>query len=271
MQLSNLTGAIHTRKSRRNFLPKPLKAEHYDKLSEFIGSIEVPFENDVAVSLHYAGGRTPFMPFKGPEHFAAFTGEPGILSQAKTGFTGELFILFAESLGIGTCWYGHYLKNNVYQVVYGDKDYTPLGAIYCVTPLGYYANKKYFTENVTDLLFRKKKSVEQNLHPDSVKSIPPHILSALELACLAPSAMNSQCWYFKVTKQDSEYIVEISKPVGYQHFKWKYTDIDVGAAACHFWLGLLNQQTAPVVELKEISDRAVWTFTVDDSDGVSEI
>ena len=45
---------------------------------------------------------------KSPPNNVAFIAETDAVSISKVGFTGEFLILFAQSKGISTCWYGHY-------------------------------------------------------------------------------------------------------------------------------------------------------------------
>lgn len=262
MNIESLVQAVYTRKSRRKYLNEPLTPLHLQKLNEFIGEMQVPFEHDVDISIHKAPQHVSYVPIKQPDYFAAFQASKSLLSEAHTGFIGELFILHAESLGVGTCWYGHYNHHNTYQIVYGTNEENAPKRIHCITLLGYVTKKATgISDRITNALFSsKKKSVEDNLHEVSLRDFPQYIRNGLELACLAPSAMNCQCWYFKVSADQGNFTVEISKPEGYRHFKWPYTDIDVGVAAAHFWLGLQNQRKDCRVRAKEENSRVVWEF-----------
>ncbi len=260
MNTSGLIKAIHTRRSVRNYLDQPLSKAHLHALLQFVDTLETPFESDVTISLHQGEN---YMPFKGPGCFAAFRSGAGIVSQAKTGFAGELFILEAERMGIGTCWYGHYNREAVHQAVYGIPQPDADRMIHAITPLGYHPEKpKGLSDRITKIIFGGRNTVDENLHPESIKRFPAYIRSALELACLAPSAMNSQCWQFRVSEGTTGFTVEIGKPAGYRHFKWKYPDIDVGTAACHFWLGILDSDKKADVCVREESGRAVWTLNL---------
>ncbi|MFX0011355.1 MAG: nitroreductase family protein [Candidatus Hermodarchaeota archaeon] len=93
-------------------------------------------------------------------------------------------------------------------------------------------------------------------------AFPEKIQSALKLACKAPSAMNSQNWYYLIKRKGNYISIELSKPQGYQHFKWQYYDIDVGTAAAHIWLGLIAESYNPIVQLENNNNNAVWTFLI---------
>ncbi len=263
MNIEKLVNAVYTRKSRRRYLNEPLKQEQLDRLTGFINSIEVPFEHNIEISIHRVPEGLSCFYFKEPGFIAAFKASERLIDQAKAGFIGELFILYAESIEIGTCWYGHYRKEDTYKTVYNLSEEDAPKKILCITPLGYVTEKMTgISDMITGKFFSSKKnSISQNLHKQSLKEFPDYIRKALELSCLAPSAMNSQCWYFKVDTDGERYTVEISKPEGYRHFKWPYTDMDVGTAACHFWIGLKNQGVDCSIKIEEL-DRAVWKFII---------
>lgn len=260
-----LLEAIKTRQSRRKYLEKSLTKEHKDNLNNFINSLAVPFEHDIEIILHeMSSASTPAFYFKGTKELAAFIGSTSLTDQGKLGFIGELFILYCESQKIGTCWIGHFKKENVYQSLYGTSENNATKRIHCITPLGYCTDKVTgISDRITTRFFsNKRKSVKDNLHEASLQSFPNYIYYALEFACKAPSALNCQCWYFKVAQHNESFVVEISKPKGYQHFKWPYTDIDVGIAASHFWLGLKEQNISCQVSIEDDTDRAVWKFHI---------
>ncbi len=264
--ISDLVNAVSNRKSVRNFLLKLINEDIQRKIQDFLKILEPPFTHSVDISLHEIPDENPVFIFKGMNKagkFASMSTTPTIENQAKLGFIGELFILYCESLGLSTCWFGHFKKNNTYKIVYDTVEKQAPKQIFCITPIGFRADKKGLMEKITTKIFStKKKGVEENLHEDSLKKIPEKIKYALELACKAPSALNKQFWYFKVTDLDSEFEVEISKPIGYKHLKWKYTDIDIGTCAAHFWLGLKHQHATFNVNIQEQDKRIVWIFKI---------
>ena len=118
--LPQLVDAVATRKSRRKILPCPLTEGDEQKLHEFLEILPRPFEHSVDISLHEVPEKSSVYLFSSSiKTIAAFVAPTSIMDQAKIGFLGELFILFCESLGVATCWLGHYRRKNVYQLVYG--------------------------------------------------------------------------------------------------------------------------------------------------------
>ncbi len=107
---------------------------------------------------------------------------------------------------------------------------------------------------------KKNRPLESFLHEESLTEFPDFIRSSLELASRAPSAMNSQKWYYLVRKANDAYSIELSKPRRYQHFKWKHYDIDVGTAAAHLWLGPKTKGKNAEVSVVDGGGDAVWRF-----------
>ena len=264
--IPNLVEAIHIRKSTRNFLPKSIDEDARKKIEIFLKLLEVPFEHSVDISLHKVQEDSPLFFFKGMNNskiFAAMISPDSIEEQAKLGFIGELLILYCESLGLSTCWFGHFKKKNTYKIVFGVPEKEAPKRIFCITPIGFPAEKKSLVEKISNKIFStRKKSVEENLHEDSLKNFPEIIKESLDLSCKAPSALNKQFWYFNIRDLSNEFEVEISKPVGYKHLKWKHTNIDIGACAAHFWLGLKNKNARFEVTILKKEKRIVWLFKI---------
>jgi nitroreductase len=259
--ISRLSEAVNNRHSHRDYLPEEIKTSEIKQLEDFIHDIKVPFEHDVEISLYKVPEGRKVVYFKGPKDFAAFISGLSIISQAKLGFVGELFILFCQSIQLKTCWMGHYNKEDTIQIVYQFEEKQKSRKVHCITPIGYTPEKTSFLDRMSTNRFSKKnKTIEDFLHPNSLKEFPSYISHALELATKAPSAMNTQNWYFLVTLSNDTYTIELSKPKGYQHLKWHFYDIDVGTAASHIWIGLKEQGLKTKIDISDTTGDVIWRF-----------
>ncbi|MFW9919691.1 MAG: nitroreductase family protein [Candidatus Thorarchaeota archaeon] len=260
-----LFDAIERRRSHRHYLPVSLNDEHAKSIQSFIDVLQdFPFSHSVKLSLHEAADNQNIVYFQGPKHFVSLITTDSLEAQAKLGFLGELIVLFAESLDIKTCWMGHYKKKIVQDILIADGKNVENQKLYCIITLGYIPEKTGLMDRFSmKRLSRKSKTVDDFLHTDSLKEFPQNIRAALEKASRAPSAMNSQKWYYLITEENSSYQIELAKPPGYRHFKWSYYDIDVGTAASHIWIGLQNCGINPNIEVIEESNRAIWKFHLD--------
>ncbi len=251
-QIKALEDAIDKRVSVRKYHETPLEEGVLDKLSAFIRHLQVPFEHDVHLELVKSNN---FYYFKEPQD-TCLIGIPnrGFDHQAAAGFVGELFILYAVSLGLSTCWYGHYKHKGVDAV----KEQLGMGYdVISITPIGYQEHGFQLSEKIFS---NRRRPAHKNLTKDSLSEFPDYIWEGLTAAGKAPSAMNSQCWNFKVTKSEDYWTVEIFKPMEYTHFKWDYPDVDVGTAAAHFWLSVCRSGHEPIVRLGSNEWHGKWTF-----------
>lgn len=260
MDYASLTAAIETRKSRRDYNGVPLSLEDVAKLNAFIDSLELPFESDVKIFVRSCTGDDSLIKFKGQSHFAAFAAPDTIIGKAQAGFVGELLVLFAESLRIGTCWLGLFNRSGVDNAVFG-KNLTSL-KIQCISSLGYTEEQSEVQDWGVQDVERKRKSVEENLHKDSLRVFPRTIRKALDCAVKAPSAVNIQSWYFNVDKKQDHYMIEISKPKNFIYDNFVFADLNTGIAACHMYLGLISEGVPCLVQIEESGGNPLWRFTL---------
>ncbi len=256
-----MCNAVSTRQSHRHFLPTTLSSDHEMAILSFLEKITVPFTHDVVISYHKVTQDTSIVYFKGPLQFIALESPRSIEEQTKLGFLGELIVLFAESIGIKSCWMGHYNKKNVRDTVYGSTPQDSERQLYCIILLGYVPEKTGVLDRFSKRRFSKKnRTIDSFLTSDSSTDIPESIQYGLALSSKAPSAMNTQKWYYHISKTENEFSVELGKIKGYKHFKWPYYDIDVGTAAAHLWLGLKQTREPISVTCSSNDSDSVWTF-----------
>lgn len=262
---SPIIETIQKRRSCRQFLPTELSTEHEKHIKESLLHMEIPFDHKVSMTYHIVPNEKNIVYFQGPKQFIALASDRSPIEQAKLGFIGECAILQSEIIGVRTCWMGHYKAKEVQDIVYGTTKPLDDSILFCIILLGYVPEKTGFLDRFSQKRMSKKnKTIESFLHKESLTEFPEYIRTSLELASRAPSAMNSQKWYYLVERTDDGYFIELSKPKGYQHFKWSYYDIDVGTAAAHIWLGLKASRVSNVVNIIDREGDAVWRFLCKD-------
>jgi nitroreductase len=275
-----IKSTIDARRSTRSYKMTEVDAEIMKSLKAFAEFLPVPFEHDVLIRFFKAREtKTLYMTMKSPPDSAAFIAKTDPLSISKTGFAGELFILFAQSKGLSTCWYGHYklaelerlmphlenaeqLKGSKMGYGYSKGECSGKRAI-CVTPLGYHEeNGLRLLDRVMKktVSFKRKEIKELLTDPHDFVKLPDDILYALDLGRKAPSAMNSQMWRFAF--EDHFNTIAVSMPPGYKHLKWEHPNVDIGICACHVWLGLVDKGHDPKVSVNEDGGRAVWRISL---------
>lgn len=272
-----LLKAIPHRHSVRTFLPEPLPSELPKQLEDFFGALSVPFSHDTKLQYFkakpdkklYNNGVNPV------DNMALFS-QTDLLSISKTGFIGELVMLYAVSLGLSTCWFGHYKLSELGRYIpdlaskerikestlgYGYGNHVDVGErAICCMPFGRAdeASKRVIDRLMNKIGANRKPLRQLMVNPALAEDLPQDISEVLELASLAPSAGNSQMWRFGYDK--GENIITVAKPLGYRHIKWEHSDVDIGMCASHIWLGLLQKGYQPIVEPCLDTDRVLWSF-----------
>ncbi len=270
--------AINTRRSTRSYELRPVAPETMAQVRDFANTMTVPFEHGVKVRFFEAHGSkrlygTPVAP---PPDHAAFMAHTDITSISKAGFVGELLILFATSLGLATCWYGHFSVNELERLMpqhaaswagerpkwgFGRGEPPGMHTI-CITPLAYWRREglRAFDRITSATMSYRRKPLAQLLQNGLREDdLSPDVRYALELARKAPSAANSQFWRFSVS--EDQRTVAVAMPEGYRHFKWEHPNVDIGICASHVWLGLQMRGISPDVRPTKDGGELSWTFT----------
>jgi nitroreductase len=270
--------AIRIRRSVRSYEMNRVEKVETDLLDHFIDSLKVPFEHHVRIQRFQARpDKKLYFAFDSPPDNLAFLADTDVCSISAAGFVGELVILYATSLGLATCWYGHYDLAELERLMphlgsfrestrsrwgYG-KGFVEGERAICVTPLGYWkqGGMRLVDRMQESLISHRRKPAEDLLEGGLTdRELSPELSYALDLARKAPSAANSQHWRFAVGSGGKE--ISIAMPVGYKHIKWEHPDVDIGICASHFWLGLVMKNINCKVSISEEQGRAVWRFVI---------
>ncbi len=238
--MEDVAKLIQERRSVRTFDGQELNEKDKEALCSFIKSIDNPYGIPVEFRMMsakehgltcpvvsgadlYIGGKLKDM----PEASVAF------------GYSFEAFVLFAQSLGIGTVWIGGTMNRSGFeQAMEIEAD----EIMPCVSPIGYAAKKM----SVREIMMRKAIKADQRLpfekmFFDGAFDIPlttdkaGRLAEPLEMIRLAPSAVNKQPWRVVVTDNTAHFFLKRSKGFGHEG-KLDMQMVDMGIALCHFAL-----------------------------------
>ncbi len=221
-QLAKLKEIIPQRHSVRSYQHKPLSAEAIQalKLETERCCHSTPLRMQLVTNEPTAfKGIASYGMFQGVENYLIIYKPKNDDHDEQVGYYGERFVLAAQLLGLNTCWVGLTYKK-VSAIFSIPSNYK----VACLITLGY---------GTTQGAPHKKKSVEElsNCAPTS----PQWFRQGVEAARLAPSAVNQQKFYFKLTNRLSPNnlpIVEAKRSFSLIG----YTQIDLGIAKLHFEL-----------------------------------
>lgn len=210
----NLTEAMKARHSVRQYKNKPLDAETTMALQEEIKKCNQESGLHIQLITNEPKAFDSFMAhygkFSGVTNYIAMVGKKGKLDE-KCGYYGERLVLFAQQLGLNTCWVAMtYRKIKTAFVMERDEK------LYIVIAIGY---------GKTQGIPHKTKEMNDVIKLEG--QMPEWFRRGMEAALLAPTAMNQQKFLF--TLKGSE--VSAKTGIGF------YTKIDLGIVKYHFEAG----------------------------------
>lgn len=216
-----LIEAINARHSVRHYISKPL--EH-----DIVEAIKTKIENcNREGRLHIQlvtnepkgfNGLICYGQFSGVENYLVVAGKNAEDLDYRVGYYGEQLVLFAQQLGLGTCWAGlTYSKiKGTYTLDQGEK-------IVCMIALGYPNDPGRKI---------KRKTIEQLSNVSS--NTPEWFRRGAEAVQKAPTAVNQQKFYFEyLGKSGNTHLVRAKRLFSLIG----YTKMDLGIARLHFEIG----------------------------------
>lgn len=238
--MNHVVESIKARRSVRTFDGRILCGQDRETLAAFLNTIENPYHIPVEFKFLDAGEHGLTCPvvvgtdlYLGgkirnvPNAFAAF------------GYSFELLVLKAQSMGIGTVWVGGTMNRAAYEKA---MDLAEDEIMPCVSPLGYPAGKM----SVRESMMRKGVKADERLpfgelffdgtfDTPLTKEKAGDFAEPLEMVRLAPSAVNKQPWRVVAEGDTVHFYLKRSKGFGHDG-KLDMQMIDLGIALCHFAL-----------------------------------
>ena len=226
--MMTLQEAIKIRRSRRKYIPEPLEPSAAARLQELIDEYNGKENLDIRLVVDngdaFGGLRKSYGMFSGVRNYIGLIGnDADTIYLEKLGYYGELLILRATALGLGTCWVGgtFHRSSCPFGLAEGEK-------VICVISVGRVPEALSLKEKfIYKLTHRKTKSAEQMYKSDI--AVPEWFLSGMEAVQAAPSAVNRQPVMFEYKDGAVTASVEDIAGEGFT--------IDLGIAKLHFELG----------------------------------
>lgn len=232
---------IQNRRSVRTFDGREINGEDLEKLSSFMEKIENPYQIPVKFKLLDAKAQKLSCPVVSGTNLyvgAKVRREPHI--EEAFGYSFEMLVLYAWSLGIGTVWIGGTMDRAAFERAMELKEGEMMP---CVSPLGYPAKKMSLKENMMRKAVKADSRIPfESLFYDGSFDVPlskekaGELAGALELVRLAPSAVNKQPWRAVVNENAVHFYLKRNKGFT-SEAAGNLQKIDLGIGLCHFALG----------------------------------
>lgn len=261
---------IRARSSCRTYQETPIELPVQQQLTEFMDAHAVgPMATSVRLQLVAATeedwqvlrGLSTYGFIKGATGFILGAIPHGAFNQEDFGYVVEHVILYATSLGLGTCWLGGTFAKSRFSAKLGLREDELLPAVIAT---GYCAAKRRILES----FIRQQANAEQRfpwerLFFDGTFGVPltrdaaGPFATVLEMVQIGPSASNKQPWRIVKDGESPDgaaWHLFVQRTPGYAKRNQVLLDIadmqrlDMGIAMCHFTL------TAEELEL-----RGAWT------------
>ena len=214
--------AIEARHSVRAYKEKPLAEETANLLEEKIaelnkvGNLHIQLIKEEPKA--FQGTLAKYGKFRGVTNYFVMVGKKADDLDERIGYYGEQLVLYAQKLGLNTCWVGLSYKKiaDTFVLDEGEK-------VACYIALGY---------GETQGVGHKIKSMEEVSNASDIT--PTWFKKGVEAALFAPTAVNQQKFSFEhVGVKDGMHQVRAKK--GFSMIG--YSQMDLGIAKCHFEIG----------------------------------
>ncbi len=236
--MNNIKEHIRNRRSVRTYDGRGLDKNDLEKLTSFAQTIENPYKIPVDFKLMNAKEHGLNCPVTvGTDLFVGGKIKCTDNASVAFGYSFEMFVLYAQSIGIGTVWLGGTMNRSAFeQAMELDAD----EIMPCASALGYPAKKMSLRES----MMRKGVKADERLPFEELffdgsfdtpltKEKAGQWTEALEMVRLAPSAVNKQPWRVVVADNAVHFYLKRSK--GFTRTSTLDMQmIDIGIALCHF-------------------------------------
>lgn len=220
--IMTLQEAIEARHSVRAYRERPLADEIVKALEEKVGVLNREGQLHIQLIRNepkaFRGPLAKYGKSRGVGNYFVMAGKKADDLDGRVGYYGEQLVLYAQTLGLNTCWVGlSYSKvPGTYVLAEGEK-------IACYIAVGY---------GEAQGVGHKIKTVGQVSNASD--ATPAWFRSGVEAALLAPTAVNQQKFSFEyVGINNNRHQVRARK--GFSMIG--YTQMDLGIAKCHFEIG----------------------------------
>lgn len=254
--------AIINRHSVRTYQTTPITTYHQQELLNFIDHLENPWNIKIKIAfindLKDTDKIGTYGMIKDPAFFITALANDQPYAQEAIGYTLEHIVLFAESLGISSCWLGAtYTKDHV-QKILNIKKYEIMPVIIA---MGYAKEKIALKDRIIKKVISSydRLPFEQLFFENDPKTPLPlekcgQYQKCLNMVRLAPSAFNIQPWRIIKANDAFHFYIYSAKELKVSSLK----HVDLGIALAHFVITANILNLSGYLEIK--ADQAYVTY-----------
>lgn len=238
--MENIAELVRNRRSVRTFDGREVTPDDLEKFTAFMKEIENPYNIPVEYKLLDARKQKLKCPVVSGTNLYIGVKAPQVPHMEEAvGYSFEMLVLYAQSLGIGTVWVGGTMDRSAFEqaMALDENERMP-----CMSPIGYPAKKMGMKESMMRKAVKAdSRNPFETVFFDGTFDVPltkekaGRLMEVLEMVRLAPSAVNKQPWRIVLDKNTVHFYLKRSK--GFiSEAAGDMQKIDLGIALCHFAL-----------------------------------
>ena len=246
--MDHIDALVRGRKSVRTYEARPVNQRELDRLFAFLAETTNPY--GLPVEFRLLDGAKQKLSCPVVVGTSLYVG--GKMKQAPQfneafGYSFELLVLYAQSLGLGTVWVGGTMDRAAFEKA---MELAADEVMPCMSPLGYPAKKMSLRES----MMRKGIKADERMGFEELffdgsfdapltRGKAGTLARPLEMVRLAPSAVNKQPWRVALADNAAHFYLKRSR--GFSGGAIDMQKIDMGIALCHFDLAAKEAGLAP--------------------------
>ena len=246
--MHNIDALVRGRRSVRTYEERPVSQQKLDQLFAFLAETTNPYGLPLEFKLLDGTKQKLSCPVAvGTDLYVGAKMKQTPHLNEAFGYSFELLVLYAQSLGLGTVWVGGTMDRAAFEkaMELADGEVMP-----CMSPIGYPAKKMSLRET----MMRKGVKADERmpfeeLFFDASFASPLTEEKAgilrhpLEMVRLGPSAVNKQPWRVVISDHTAHFYLKRSK--GFTTGVIDMQKVDMGIALCHFDLAAREAGLSP--------------------------
>lgn len=241
--------AVEKRYSCRTYDNKPLSAELKNKLLSYAKALQNPYGPKIRVQLiekesaANAQKLGTYGVINGASTYLGVTVVDAPMALEAIGYDFERLVLYATSMGLGTCWLGGTFNRSAFTEAMEIRE----GELFPIlSPIGFPATRKSLAEKIMRSAVKagsrqpwKKLFYKDDFNTPLSQEKSGEYSFTLEMLRLAPSAVNGQPWRVVLEEDKVHFYKKHSATSELSGLDMQR--IDMGIAMCHFDMAAKEQ------------------------------
>ncbi len=234
---NDLMKAMLTRKSVRNYDGKPIPSEKIAAIKEYMADSEnykSVYGSKVRFELLEHGNVDTKNLITNAPAFVIVIIENNNRAIFDAGYVFEKFVLFLESLGLGTCYLNSGFQRDSVELETPLKD----GEVMILaSPIGFEGGKKSFKAKGCDAFLKRNngRDIDQTFFANKEKEAikDPELRDKMKYLTWAPSGLNTQPWRIIFEGDRAHFYID-KKIAAKKRMGFDIHILDIGIIVCHY-------------------------------------